>query len=91
MQQNAAVKPKLSTRARTLSQRRHAGRRQQEGVDLSGQDAPLDNRESGLWIPASEHPGQEYEEEEDLEEDEAPSSVANGEARGREEQRAEVA
>jgi hypothetical protein len=55
--QNAAVKPQLSTRARTLSQRRQKGVRHSPGqpVDLASQDQPLGNRESGLWVPASEH------------------------------------
>ncbi|PSN70102.1 hypothetical protein BS50DRAFT_598814 [Corynespora cassiicola Philippines] len=84
VQQNASVSSKLSTRARTLSQRRrNASRRQGEGVDLSHQDQPLD-RESGLWIPASEHQGNGYEDEED---EDAPSTVAT-ETRGREEERA---
>jgi len=82
--QKAAVRSNLSTRARTLSQRRHARREPGEGVDLSGQDAPLENRESGLWIPASEHAG--HHEEYDDEEEDAPST-ANGEIRGREEER----
>ncbi|KAF2440676.1 meiotic expression up-regulated protein 14 [Karstenula rhodostoma CBS 690.94] len=80
--QNAAVSSKLSIRARTLSQRRkntHRG----EGVDLSHQDQPLGDRESGLWIPASEHAGNGYEDEED--DLDAPSTIA--ETRGREEER----
>lgn len=49
--QNASVSSKLSQRSRTLSQRRrNQNRNRGEGVDLSGQDQPLD-RESGLWIP----------------------------------------
>jgi hypothetical protein len=88
VQQNAAVSSKLSTRSRTLSQRRrNAARHQGEGVDLSGQDQPLENRESGLWIPASEHQGNGYEDEE---EEDAPSTVAT-ETRGREEERAVAA
>jgi hypothetical protein len=83
--QNASVTSKLSTRSRTLSQRRkNAARHNQEGVDLSHQDQPLDNRESGLWIPASEHQGNGYEDD-DLEDD-VPSTVAT-ETRGREEER----
>lgn len=82
LEQNAAVKSNLSTRARTLSQRRQKNR---EGVDLSHQDQPLDNRDS--WIPAVEH-GQNYDEEEDGELDD---EKAESEARGREEDRAEVA
>src|SRR3954465_11617391 len=66
VQQNASVSSKLSVRARTLSQRRrNQVRGQGEGVDLSHQDQPLDNRESGLWIPASEHQGNGYEDEEE--------------------------
>lgn len=83
--QNAAVSSKLSTRARTLSQRRkNAAHRSGEGVDLSGQDQPLNDRESGLWIPASEHRDNGYEDEED--DLDAPSTVAT-ETRGREEER----
>lgn len=83
VQQNAAVSAKLSTRARTLSQRRRSRARQAEGVDLSGQDQPLEGRESGLWIPASEHQGNGYGEEEE----EVTHSVTS-ENRGREEERA---
>ena len=54
--QNAAVKSKISQRTRTLSQRR---KQREEGVDLSGQDQ---DRES--WVPASQHQN-EYEEEEE--------------------------
>lgn len=69
VEQNAAVTSKLSTRTRTLSQHR---RNNAEGHDLSGQDQ---DRESGLWIPASQHQGgQEYDDEEEV--------------RGREEERA---
>ncbi|EME48712.1 hypothetical protein DOTSEDRAFT_67674 [Dothistroma septosporum NZE10] len=71
VEQNAAVKSSLSTRARTLSQRR---RNNASGVDLSGQDQ---DRESGLWIPAQQHQGGEYDDEED----------ASVDARGREEER----
>ena len=77
MEPHAAVSSKLSTRARNLSQRRHAkagGAR--EGVDLAGQDAPLKgDRDS--WVNAGEHQA-EYEDE-DEEEEEAAS-----ESRGRE-------
>ncbi|KAL2200025.1 Eisosome component PIL1-domain-containing protein [Corynascus similis CBS 632.67] len=65
--QNAAVSSKLSTRARTLSQRRRNNIRaraeggqhllqqhpQDHGHDLSAQDAPLNDRDS--WAPASQH------------------------------------
>ncbi|KAI9656252.1 MAG: Eisosome core component [Bathelium mastoideum] len=92
VEQNAAVKSNLSTRARTLSQRRHAGRRQPgEGVDLADQDQPLQNRESGLWVPASQHRGDEYEEDEEEEEEAAEATAAtNGGERGREEERVET-
>lgn len=67
---NAAVSSKLSTRSRTLSQRRRNNiRARGEGHDLSGQDAPLDN---GSWR-------EESEEEEDLDSD----AGLNGESRGR--------
>ena len=84
--QNAAVSSKLSTRARTLSQRRHAKRSQGEGVDLASQDRPMDkDRESGLWVPAGAH--REFQDE-DEEEEEEEEVAANGETRGREEERA---
>lgn len=60
VEQNAAVKSKLSTRARTLSQRR-ANRNRGEGLDLTDQDQQMD-RES--WVPAAQHHG-EYEDDED--------------------------
>jgi len=82
--QNASVSSKLSQRSRTLSQRRRNATRRGDGVDLSGQDQPLDNRESGLWIPASEHQGNGYEGD-DMDDD-VNSTVAS-EQRGREEER----
>jgi hypothetical protein len=88
---NASVSSKLSTRARTLSQRRRNNvQRNAEGHDLAGQDAPLNDRESGLWVPASAHKGEEYDDDDDEEEEEvgAPSiqdSALNGETRGRQE------
>ena len=57
----------------------------------------MDNRESGLWVPASEHQsgavygqGHEDEEEEEEEEEGVHPQVGgpNGEQRGREEERA---
>jgi len=88
VQQNAAVSSKLSTRARTLSQRRKNRQRNQgEGVDLAGQDQPLKgDRESGLWVPAGTH--REYQEADDGEEEEDEEVATNGEERGREEERA---
>lgn len=51
----AAVSSKLSTRARTLSQRRRNNiTRARDGVDLAGQDLPMrGDRDS--WVPAQEH------------------------------------
>ena len=80
VEQNAAVSSKLSTRSRTLSQRR-APRNTGEGHDLAGQDQPLENRESGLWIPASQHQAHDYDDEDD----EIATSTVDGETRGREE------
>lgn len=76
---NAAVKSSLSTRARTLSTRR-TNKIRGEGHDLSGQDQSMENRESGLWVPAEAHAGR-YDEEGSVAE-----SVDEG-ARGREEER----
>lgn len=85
---SAAVNPKLSTRARTLSTRRRNNiKARSEGLDLSGQDAPLNDRES--WVAAGEHRGHEYEDEEQPEDDDQAHSVLdsesgmNGEHRGR--------
>jgi len=94
--QNAAVRSNLSTRARTLSQRRRNNiQRNADGHDLTGQDAPLKDRESGLWIPASAHQGGEEYEEEEEEEEEGNHSVlgseVNGENRGRQQHEEVVA
>ena len=89
VEQNASVKSNLSQRARTLSQRRR-NRNQGEGVDLSGQDQHMEgSRESGLWIPASQHQaGHEYPDDEDeVEEDEK----LEHDDRGREEERVQTA
>ncbi|CAJ2500087.1 Uu.00g029400.m01.CDS01 [Anthostomella pinea] len=62
---NAAVSSKLSTRARTLSTRRRNNiKARSEGMDLSGQDAPLNDRDS--WVAAGEHKGREYDDEDEL-------------------------
>ena len=59
---NSAVSSKLSTRARRLSQRRKNGiKARSEGLDLSGQDPPLNDRDS--WIPAAQHKDQYNAEE----------------------------
>lgn len=83
---NAAVSSKLSTRARTLSTRRRNNiKNRAEGHDLSGQDAPLNDRDS--WVAAGDHRGHEYDDEDD--EDERAHSVLdsdsgiNGDHRGR--------
>ena len=77
---SAKVKSSLSTRARTLSQRRKDNaKRAAEGHDLSGQDQPLkSDRDS--WVPAGQHG--EYEQEDDDDEEEE----ADGEERGRADQ-----
>ncbi|RYO74549.1 hypothetical protein DL764_010808 [Monosporascus ibericus] len=84
----AAVSSKLSTRARTLSTRRRNNiKARSEGLDLSGQDAPLNDHES--WVAAGDHSGRHEYHDED-EEDEQAHSVTdsdgglNGEQRGRE-------
>lgn len=82
---------KLSTRARTLSQRRK-DRAASGGVDLSGQDTNLKDRESGLWVPAGTH--REYADEgegEEEEEEEEEAEAHHPEDRGREEERAQAA
>jgi hypothetical protein len=77
----ASVNAKLSSRARTLSQRRRNNiARNAEGHDLSGQD-----RESGLWVPASAHQGvDDYDDEEEEDRHSVQDSeILNGESRGR--------
>ncbi|OQO12902.1 Sphingolipid long chain base-responsive protein PIL1 [Cryoendolithus antarcticus] len=83
VEQNASVKSSLSTRARTLSQRRQ-NRNTGQGVDLASQDQPHGDRESGLWIPASQHQSGEYDEDEEEGHEE---STADSELRGRDEHR----
>ncbi|PYI13174.1 putative cell wall integrity signaling protein Lsp1 [Aspergillus japonicus CBS 114.51] len=77
----ASVKSNLSTRSRTLSQRRREGvNKSREGVDLSGQDQPL-GRDS--WVPADQHSSYHH----DAEDGEEVASTLDGETRGREEER----
>ena len=81
----AGVKSSLSTRARTLSQRHQesVAKSHGEGIDLSGQDQPMKgDRDS--WVPASEHPG--YQREDESVEDGSTDGELN---RGREEERPE--
>ncbi|KAK3489507.1 sphingolipid long chain base-responsive protein LSP1 [Neurospora hispaniola] len=84
--QNAAVSAKLSTRSRTLSQRRRNNIKARteggagQGHDLSGQDAPLNDRDS--WVPANQHKEvadyEVSEEEEDDDDDEEDDIHASG-------------
>ena len=64
--------PKLSTRARNLSQRRK-NRNQGEGVDLSGQDSSLKD-----WVPADQHRDYQEGSEEEDEEEETPATAERG-------------
>ena len=73
MTQNAAVSSKLSVRARNLSQRRK--QRQGEGLDLSGQDSSMKDRDS--WVPAEQHGDYAHGEEEEEEEEEEETAGAN--------------
>ena len=78
VEQNAAVKSKLSTRSRTLSLRR--ANRNSEGVDLSGQDQDMDRQS---WVNASQHENErDYDDEEALDDEKL---------RGREEERLQTA
>ena len=86
--QQAAVSSKLSTRARTLSQRR-ANRRNQAPVDLSSQDAPMD-RESWQDTYSDDEQHEHGEHEGVLEDEHEKKTGANGERRGREQDRAPV-
>lgn len=86
---NASVSSKLSTRARTLSQRRKANAAKHreggagQGVDLAGQDQPMkSDRDS--WVPAGQHQREHEDEYEDDEEEEVEEGDVNGEGRGRE-------
>lgn len=72
----AAVKPSLSTRSRTLSQRHreNASKSREDGIDLSCQDEPMKDRDS--WVPADQHASYQEDGEE---------GSATDEHRGREE------
>lgn len=76
--QKAAVNSKLSVRARTLSTRRRNNikARAEGGHDLSGQDAPLNDRDS--WVPAGQHPGEYEDEDEDEDEEDEIAGSENG-------------
>ncbi|GFP56644.1 hypothetical protein ACSS6W_004861 [Trichoderma asperelloides] len=84
---NAAVSSKLSTRSRTLSQRRrNTIQAREEGHDLSHQDVPLNDNQS--WEARGVEPESEAEEEEEEEEERHHSVIGsdggmNGETRGR--------
>ena len=73
------MKPALSKRSRNLSQRR---RDRAEGVDLSGQDSSMKDRDS--WVAADSH--REYADD-DEEEEEEEALPATTETRGRDEER----
>ncbi|GFN17630.1 eisosome core component [Aspergillus tubingensis] len=79
----ASVKPALSQRSRTLSQRHRETLKGREGVDLSGQDQPM-GRDS--WVPADQHATYQHE----VEDGEEVASTVDGEERGREEEREPV-
>lgn len=79
----ASVKPTLSQRSRTLSQRHRETLKGREGVDLSGQDQPM-GRDS--WVPADQHATYQHE----VEDGEEVASTVDGESRGREEEREPV-
>lgn len=80
---NAVVSSKLSTRARTLSQRRRNNIRRGEGHDLSGQDMPLNDGSS--WTARD----RDLDSDEEEDEEDARGSILdsdgglNGESRGR--------
>jgi hypothetical protein len=82
---NAAVSSKLSTRSRTLSQRRRNNlRSRNDGHDLSAQDAPLNDGSSWVGRDAD----LETDEEDDLDDEKRHSVLdsdggMNGESRGR--------
>lgn len=88
---NSTVSSKLSSRSRTLSQRRKNGiKARGEGHDLTSQDTPLNDRDS--WVPASQHKEQydddELEPSSDEEEDTRRSVLdseggLSGDTRGR--------
>ncbi|KAL1974430.1 hypothetical protein VTN31DRAFT_4634 [Thermomyces dupontii] len=92
----AAVRSNLSTRSRTLSQRRrnNLAKSREDGVDFSGQDRSLKDRDS--WVPADQHASYhtEVDGEEGAEDEDVGSIVhsgANGEQRGRGTEREPVA
>jgi hypothetical protein len=94
----AAVRSNLSTRSRTLSQRRrnNLSKTRAGGVDLAGQDRHLKDRDS--WVPADQHA--DYHVDDEMEDDgveveedigSITHSGANGEHRGRIEEREPIA
>lgn len=94
VQSKAAVRSHLSSRTRTLSQcRRSAMAKNREGVDLTGQDQPMrGDRES--WVPADQHANYQRSDDGELEdgdEESVTQSGANGEQRGRGEEREQMA
>ncbi|KLJ12112.1 hypothetical protein EMPG_12757 [Blastomyces silverae] len=87
---NAAVSSKLSTRSRTLSQRRrnNISKNRGEGVDLTSQDPPLKgDRDS--WVPAQQHPDYHQHQADELDDEYEHEDVleTNGDVRDREDEK----
>lgn len=81
----AAVSSKLSTRTRTLSQRRRDNIKTREAVDLASQDQPMKgDRDS--WVPAQQHANYPHADESVYEDDDEIVQT-NGEPSTREEER----
>jgi hypothetical protein len=89
--QKAAVHSSLSQRSRNLSQRRASRSREQQPVDLSHQDAPMD-RESfrSDYDEDEEHLDHEHDHDHDHDHDEVEHAKTNGELRGRDNERNHV-
>lgn len=90
---NAAVTSKLSTRARTLSQRRKSLiRTRSGGLDLSGQDVPMDERDVWEDVEGEENEveGDEVEEDERRHETSGHEHVNGSVERGRSREAAPV-
>lgn len=76
---NAAVRSRLSTRARTLSQRRRSHiRARSEGLDLSGQDVAMD--EGDVWEDVDGDEEHEMESGDEMEHERHERHEGNGHA-----------
>lgn len=85
VQSHAQVQTDLSTRARTLSQRRKKNMKSHgefTGVDLASQDQPLAEGDRDSWVPAQNHPSYNREEEEDREYGGPEEPSVNGDEAG---------